>query len=550
MNFKIRATTAALMCTALLVTGCGGKGKNNTANVEVVEDSNVTAPGELPVVKNEITLRVGVFSDTNIQDYETNAYSKFLQEKTGIKFNFDVLVNPAQKLKVMLAADDEVPEVLFHCGLTDDVLMKYGINGTNTILDLGEYMDNYGYWLDKALASTNPADNMEKKLYTADGARYAMPGIKEQTGNLYGVKAFINKKWLDKLGLKMPETTEDLKKVLTAFKTQDPNGNGIADEIGITGSTNGWNSIPWHFFVNSFIYDDYSSQLEVDKKGKVKSIFFDNEFKEAMKYLNDLYKNGLYDEQSFTQTESTLRTIAQAEDNTIGIFVGGSPDAVFRGNPERMLDYVALPPLKGPKGVAWAVRSESGATREGLITKYCKHPLAAFRLMDYMLSEEASIFSRYGVEGKDWKPATSKDKCLFENIGAKPKIVSILPYGTVQNSHWQERNVCYRSAEMSDGMAWDGDPYNGEKFKADALAAYIGKGPEKIFGTPSYTQEEMEELTFLEMQIKQQISQEIPKFILGRRNLNEYDRFLEELKGMDFDRYLEIKQSGYDRAHK
>ena len=41
----------------------------------------------------------------------------------------------------------------------------------------------------------------------------------------------INKAWLDKLGLQVPTTWDELENVLKAFKTQDPNGNGQADEI-------------------------------------------------------------------------------------------------------------------------------------------------------------------------------------------------------------------------------------------------------------------------------------------------------------------------------
>lgn len=41
----------------------------------------------------------------------------------------------------------------------------------------------------------------------------------------------INKSWLEKLGLEVPKTWDDLTKVLTAFKNDDPNGNGEADEI-------------------------------------------------------------------------------------------------------------------------------------------------------------------------------------------------------------------------------------------------------------------------------------------------------------------------------
>lgn len=44
----------------------------------------------------------------------------------------------------------------------------------------------------------------------------------------------INVEWLEKLYFDMPTTTEELKEVLIAFKTKDPNGNGKADEIPLS----------------------------------------------------------------------------------------------------------------------------------------------------------------------------------------------------------------------------------------------------------------------------------------------------------------------------
>ena len=99
-------------------------------------------------------------------------------------------------------------------------------------------------------------------------------------------------------------------------------------------------------------------------------------------------------------------------------------------------------------------------------------------------------------------------------------------------------------------MAWSGNKYDGEKFKADALSAYYGKEYKNRLTLTQYTEEEQEERAFLTSDIKQHVDQEIPKFILGRRSLSEYPQFLKELDGLNFARYLEITQSGYDRANK
>ena len=69
-----------------------------------------------------------------------------------------------------------------------------------------------------------------------DGHIYSFPWIEELGAgkeSIHSVNDFpwINVEWLNKLGLKMPTTTEELKQVLIAFKTKDPNGNGKADEI-------------------------------------------------------------------------------------------------------------------------------------------------------------------------------------------------------------------------------------------------------------------------------------------------------------------------------
>ncbi len=67
-----------------------------------------------------------------------------------------------------------------------------------------------------------------------DGHIYALPQWADCYHCTYPDKLWINSTWLKKLGLQVPKTTEDLRNVLLAFKTKDPNGNGKADEIPMT----------------------------------------------------------------------------------------------------------------------------------------------------------------------------------------------------------------------------------------------------------------------------------------------------------------------------
>ncbi len=90
-----------------------------------------------------------------------------------------------------------------------------------------------------------------KDLITApDGNIYALPQVNECYHCMYQQRMWIYKPWLDKLGLKMPTTTDEFYEVLKAFKTKDPNGNGKADEIPLSGSIQASSS---HLFTTQMI---------------------------------------------------------------------------------------------------------------------------------------------------------------------------------------------------------------------------------------------------------------------------------------------------------
>ncbi|MBE7038448.1 MAG: extracellular solute-binding protein [Ruminococcaceae bacterium] len=544
MNKKLSGVVAVILCVSMLFAGCG-KEENITVSTE--NDKNVTESGALPIVKEKITLEIGLKSNPKVEDFDTNAFTLFLEEKTGIDLEFFTFASTGanEKLNVMLGSNTELPEVLMGFSLKDSVFLDYADQGI--FVPLNDYIEKYGYWT-KKMFEASLTEDLERYMISADGNYYWMPSYTEQRGNEYGGKAWINKKWLDKLGLEVPKTTEDLREVLKAFKTKDPNGNGKADEIGFTGSKDGWNEAAWKFLTNSFVYHNYADMVTVDDNHKVSYTYVDPEFKEALKYLNSLVEEGLFDVQSFTQDKNIFRALAASEDVVLGVFATGSPDVMHSENMERLKEYVALPPLEGPKGVAYAYKNTSAPKCMGVITKYCENPLAAFRLMDFMLSEEATLFSRYGVKGTDWTEAKETDICLFGDIGVKPRINQILEYGAKQNSHWYQINPEFRSSPIAEGMTWDGDELNGEYYKANALKEYMGKEPKNIFVKALYTPEESEEYNELYNTIHNYATENVAMFVTGRRDVDkEWDTFQKELDNMGLERFIELTQSGYDR---
>ena len=548
--FKSKFYVLILLVVSLVISSCGQK-KTEVTN-DPAADANVTAPGELPIVKEKISLNIGLPGAPTVTDYETNAYTVWLREQTNIDISFTLFpyVDSAKKLDIVLASNGELPEVLIGFNMNDSFFQRYA--DQEVFLTLNDYVENDAFWLNKMFEETN-VPNLKKHLISANGNMYFMPYLTEQTGNYWPNKAWINQSWLDKLGLPVPETTEDFRAVLKAFKEKDPNGNGKADEIPFSGSKNGFMQNPYNFLFNAFIYADIQdNNYYLVENGKVDVAYNKPEWKAALKYMSELASEGLLDIQSFVQDSQSLKTIAQNPDsNILGSVPSASLGELFGTVKERLAEYVGLPPLKGPEGVQYSYMRAQTPQTLGIITKYCKNPLAAFRLMDFMLSEESALRARYGVPGVDWLEPTEDDKCMFENIGAEAKVITILPYGTVQNSHWQSMHPVFRSLAISDGMAWDGDPLNDEYLKALYLPLYMNKGPKEYVTKQLFTLDEAEEIDALRAEINAFVTESIGMFIAGEKNVDtEWDKYISDLEKMNLKRYIELSQSGYDKFSK
>lgn len=125
---------------------------------------------------------------------------------------------------------------------------------------------------------------------------------------------WINTAWMEKLDLEVPETTEELKEVLIAFRDGDPNGNGIPDEIGIYGKRHGYGQDIIPCLMNSFLETSWNngkmnSGLALDQKTgeKIVAPFAAEGWKEGLKYLNDLFEDGVLAPNIFTDDEPTYK---------------------------------------------------------------------------------------------------------------------------------------------------------------------------------------------------------------------------------------------------
>lgn len=555
---------------SLLFVGCGGKkdaaptdekpseneqgttkpdsGKSQDDTVGGVK---VSAPGQYPIVDKKVTLTVLIGGNPAVEDFNTNEFTKWYEEKTNVHAQFDVLPvkGGQEKLNLILASGD-YPDVIMSAGLTASQIMSFGSQGV--FIPLNDLIDKHGFEIKKVLEDEEMA-YVKDVITFPDGNIYAMPDINECYHCSMAQKLWIYKPWLDKLGFDIPKTLEEYREVLRAFKTQDPNGNGKADEIPLAAATTGWFAQLPGFFMCSFIYCDNNKCMTI-KDGKIDVSFNKPEWKQGLKYLKELYDEGLISPESFTQDGDQLRQMGEnPEIPILGSAVGGHTGvfAQFYGQSGRWLEYVIVPPLQGPEGTKPTCFYDPFMTYfDTVITKKCQYPEVAFKWIDGMYELETMLRSVFGRPDKEWRWAKEGEIGLHGGPGLYKLLVPWTE--TVQNNCWYQSGPQARTSHFRLSEVYDPEQPL-EKILYEATQLYEPFRPDYTEVLPPlvFTEEQASELADLEKTILDYVKQMVARFITGDADLEtEWETYLKTLDDMNLARFIEIYQEAYDLKYK
>jgi len=412
MRRRVLAVITMMLCFVLLFTACGTakdkdslgetveKPKQNdasggTKSTDAAEDNemlgNMYLTG-LPIVKEPVTLTVAVTRASHQGPYSEMKLLKDLEKETNVYIEWREFTEDAaaEQINLMFASAD-YPDVMWRL-VTDEQQLGYGQAGE--ILALNDLIDKYGPNWKKAFEEYPYA----KKIATApDGNIYSLPYIRiDEANSGYRDTWFINKVWLDNLGLDIPTTTEEYYHVLKAFKDGDPNQNGQPDEIPWTFLFYAYSKGHFDIF-GSFGLLDFANHIAVED-GKVIFTALREENAEAIKYLHRLYADGLIDVEAFTQSNSQFLAKLKSETRIVGAC------HLWNGYNELGLEtlqdeiYVPIHPLIGPSGEKPKIRQQTNTVERGFgtIFKTNPYPEITMRWLDAMATPEFGIQTLYG----------------------------------------------------------------------------------------------------------------------------------------------------------
>ena len=533
------------MLAAVFLYGCGVKNRQQAKQA-------VTPEGQFPIVEEKMTITAFLSAgDTLVEDYQNNDFVRYLEQKTNIQLDLDVSpagADAAQKRNLLLASGD-YPEI-FVDGFGKAESQIYG--GQGVIIPLNDLIAEYGANTRKILADF---PLVKDNLTLRDGKMYNLPTVNECFHCSLGPKLWVYEPWLDKLGLEMPTTIEDFKEMLIAFRDRDPNGNGLKDEIPLSGMIQYGAGIDG-FLMRAFIYSQGNlgegglGRMYLDN-GKITAAFAQPEFKDGLLYMNDLYNEGLIDPDSFVQDINKYLALGENPD-TVLMGAGTGPHmgvfTYFNGESGRWLEYKAMPPLEGPNGLRVSRYYPHYGGGAWAITDKAKNPEAALRLGDAFYEEDVLLHNLYGREGIEWAWAETGELGIN---GLQAIWKALVGRGEINGTSWWNQagptiqSAAFRLGQMSKGPEdLETVLFNETKEKMEPYQVDINM----IIPPLTYDEEVIAEHAELGSTLGTYVNEMIARFIVGDADIETgWDDYLAELDNIGLPRYIELMQEAYDK---
>ena len=495
-----------------------------------------SAIAEYPIVEEKITLHAFQYVLENQQmDFDNLWFFNELEEKTNIHIEWETVKDADWEIKMnLMFASGEWPDIIIRPSKLD--VEEYGVM-QSVLVPLDDYLEEYMPNYYSRLNMNNASDAIK----ASDGKMYWVGNLTAQNVNHDG-NHFINKAWLDTLGLEVPTTIEELTEVLRAFRDGDPNGNGEADEIAFSAADliHQTQGVYTHFAnfgvpLNRFVYAAIGADDKVVFPGHMEG------FRAACEWLHLCYSEGLLDPEAITQDSNVWGTKMNAGQVGYTTYLRLINTAL---QPEIAEQFVSILPPASEYGVSVPQILEVPAYGAAL-TVANEHIEETLRWLDAQFETETMMVSVNGPlqEGGPIDPT------IKINDAGKYEIVSI-----PENNGLYEIVPVYHGQFFAPGDyyfdIYEMPPHRVERYNYSREYEEAGvlepKSFEYLYKLVKLDNEASIERERLFVEIEKFMKESISTFITSGVTDESWQTFLNQAESIGVPRYIEIWQTGYD----
>ena len=200
-----------LSLTLAMLTGVAGCGKQQSLNAETNPDTPASDV-QFPLKEKAELSFITSAPATSTQDPNERTIFKRMEKQTNVHIDWTCFVSDqfSDKKNLALAQFGNLPDGLFNAGMSDYDLLRYAKQGI--IIPVENLIDKY---MPNLQAVFEKYPEYRTMCTAPDGHIYSFPWIEQLGAGKEAIQAigdipYINKKWLDYLGLEVPTTTDEL----------------------------------------------------------------------------------------------------------------------------------------------------------------------------------------------------------------------------------------------------------------------------------------------------------------------------------------------------
>lgn len=546
-NQKMAFALAAVAFGTSLFLGCKDKNVSlNSGDIQKVDLSELAFPLKQKTVITGLTS----FPANTESNPNNRTIFRRLQEKTNVEVKWTAIQSDQwnDKITLAMANPKTLADFVFNASFNDSSLLKYADQGI--IIPLEGYIDSYMPNL-KAVFDKYP--EYRAMCTDSNGHIWGLPWIEQLGSGKEAIQvidnmSFINKKWLDALGLKVPNTIEEFEKVLLEFKNK---ANVLQTKFKIDGSI-----IPMSFIMNDGGQDPYvlingfgegygdadkGRHIAVTDDRKVICSATQEGFKKGTAWLHKLYQQGLIDPEAFTQEWSTY--VSKGKSGRYGVCFSWDV-----ANIANLADWVPLPVLKAD---VKNLTAQNGSFTSGfdrgrcVVTAVAKNPALVCAWLDQMYDPFQSPQNNWGTYGED----DEFDIFVLGKNKAGKDMLKHAPLGSASP-------VEVREAESVNGPLAILDEYYGvyvtcpddAKYRLDWIKDYFTPDVNEKYVYPNVfmTREDTEEVSNIQADVSKAINTAKSDWVMNGFTDQDWETFKKKLDSYKLDKLLSIFQKYLD----
>ena len=540
---KALAVLATASMSVGMLAGCGNTSTSSEA--AKVETDDISFPlAEKVTITGMISYPVGTEEEPN-----NRTIFKRLEEETNVHVDWTAISSDqwGDKITLNMANANTLTDFVFNAGFSNSDLLRYADQGV--IIPVESYIDEYMPNL-KAVFDKYP--EYRTMCEDADGHIWALPWIEQLGSNKTAIQTvgnnftYINKKWLDFLGLEIPTTVDEFEQVLLAFKEH---ASELQSEFGIDGDiipmscimNDNDPSLLINGFGEGYGDNDIGQHIAVTDDKKVIFTATQEGFKKGMQWLHKLYDEGLIDPECFTQDWSTY--VAKGKSHRYGVCFTWDV-----ANIDNIVDYVPLPALKADvKNVTPMNASFTSGFDRGrcVLTSKCDNPAFVCAWLDLMYDPFQSPQNNWGTYGED-------DEFDIFELSTNANGDKMLKHAALGDASPVE----VREAECVGGPLAILDEYYGvyvtcpddAQYRLDWIKEYYTDDMNCKYVYPNVfmSQEDTEKLTQIQTDLISYVNSQRSNFVMNGLTDADWDEYVKQVNAYGLDEYLSIYQKYFD----